>query len=143
MLSDHLNREIAYLICDKEIGRGMSRVTYSSRVLPDCVIKCEGSGGHFQNQLEWEIWNTVWGTSHEKWFAPCEWISPCGSVLIMKKTVVAAKYPEKMPAYLSDFKKNNYGMYNGHIVCHDYGTCMVVRCGLTKRMIKVREWYEN
>ena len=120
----------------------MSREVYSSQMLPDHVIKCEKGGGIFQNQFEWEVWNSVGYTDlGKKWLAPCEWISRCGSVLIMKKTTPVAKYPDKMPAFLSDFKKGNYGMYEGRVVCHDYGTSQFLRTGLTKRMKKI-DWWE-
>jgi hypothetical protein len=34
-------------------------------------------------------------------------------------------------------------MYNGHIVCHDYGTNRLTTTGMTKRMRKVNWWEEG
>lgn len=141
-LSNCSVHELANIICHKQIGAGMSRKTYDSIVLPDVVIKFEEASGFFQNQMEWEIWHSVKGTEFSKWFAPCEWISNNGSVLIMKKTTPATKYPDKMPAFLADFKKTNYGIYNKKLVCHDYGMSMIIRTGLTKRMKKAF-WNNN
>jgi hypothetical protein len=69
--------------------------------------------------------------------------SPNGRVLIMRKTEPAPKtaYPEKMPAFFSDFKRSNYGLLEGRLVCHDYGTCLLATTGVTSRMKKV-DWYE-
>jgi hypothetical protein len=142
-VTDYIAQELFETLCYKEIGRGMSRKVFSSHILPDHVIKVEEGSRYFQNQYEWTIWNEIYYQKEAKWFAPCEWISPTGSVLIMKKTTPVGKYPDKMPAFLTDFKKTNYGMYNNHIVCHDYGTADLIRKGLTKRMIKVKFWNEG
>lgn len=52
------------------------------------------------------------------------------------------KYPAKMPAFFSDFKRTNYGLHNGRLVCHDYGTSLLMQEGLTKRMKSV-EWFDD
>lgn len=137
-----IHKEAFRLLCDQELGSGMSRTTFSSRLLPNSVIKVEDSAGNFQNVVEWETWHRVQGTEFERWFAPCEQISPCGSVLIMKRTVPAQdrQYPEKMPVFLTDFKRQNYGLLNGKLVCHDYGSHLMLENGMTKRMKKVEWW---
>lgn len=143
MATDHIAHELFNTICNKKIGGGMSREVFSSKLLPNSVIKCESGQRIFQNQFEWEIWQNIgYSALGKKWLAPCEWISPCGSVLIMKKTTPAVKYPDKMPAFLTDFKHTNYGMYKGRLVCHDYGTAHFLNVGLTKRMKKA-DWYEE
>jgi hypothetical protein len=137
-----IHRDAFWLFCDKEIGSGIGRTTYASLVLPDSVIKIEPNARSFQNIVEWETWNAVYGTEYEKWFAPCEHISANGSVLVMAKTTPIPKgmYPTKMPVFLTDFKEANYGMYEGRIVCHDYGTNALNVYGLTKKMKKVEWW---
>lgn len=135
-----IHKEAFWLLCNGHIGQGVSRVVYDSKIIKDCVIKTEDDRGKFQNIIEWETWNRVQGTEFEKWFAPCEWISASGSVLIMKKTTPPAKYPDKMPVFLTDFKRTNYGMYNGQLVCHDYGTSLLFEYGMSKRMKKAEWW---
>lgn len=145
-VSIHAQDELFKTICNKQIGSGMSRKVYDSKVMPDHVIKIEEEGRHFQNNLEWTVWQRIeWGdTQISKWFAPCDWISPCGTILIQKKTTPAIKYPKQVPVFLCDFKKSNYGMYNNKFVCHDYGLDYILEKGLsTKRMKKVREWYAD
>ncbi|SOY56850.1 hypothetical protein [Cupriavidus taiwanensis] len=135
-----IHRDAFNLLCGDRIGYGMSRSVFSSRLLPDCVVKVEEDAGRFQNIVEWETWQRVQGTDVEKWFAPCRWISPNGSVLVMARTTPAIAYPEKMPVFLCDFKRTNYGLYDGRLVCHDYGTSLIFEHGMTKRMRKADWW---
>lgn len=143
-MSDNISafRDAFNLLCDDKIGYGASREVYSSRVLPDCVIKVETGIGKFQNILEWETWDRVSQTEFAKWFAPCEWISPNGVILIMKKTLPAHKYPDKIPAFFTDTKRTNFGVYKGNFVCHDYGMHLLMENGMTKRMRKADWWDE-
>ena len=138
-ISSSMHREIFNLLCAREIGSWKSRVTWSSDLLPVCVVKIEEDSGRFQNVVEWETWQRVKDTPHSRWFAACKWISPNGSVLVMERTKIASEsdYPEKMPAFLSDFKRSNYGMIGKFLVCHDYGTHLMFENGMTKRLQKV------
>lgn len=133
------SRDLMYLFVGERIGCGMSRVVYECSQDKDCVIKHEEKIGHFQNVIEWEIWNMVVGTELEKWFAPCISISHNGLFLIQKKIgpIAFNKYPEKVPAFFGDMKYKNFGMYNKHFVVCDYGNYMG-REIFTKRMIKAR-----
>lgn len=135
-------RDAFYLMVDHKIGSGMSREVYSSSVFPDSVVKVEAAAGFFQNVIEWETWQRVKDTPFAKWFAPCEYISPNGAVLVMKKTIPARadEYPDRMPPFLTDLKRANYGIYNGKLVCHDYGTNLLMESGMTKRMRKAHWW---
>jgi len=135
-----VHRDAFNMLIRERIGSGMSREVYSSRVLPDCVVKVEDRIGHFQNVIEWETWERVKDTPLARWFAPCRWISNCGLVLVMAKTQPALKFPDRMPAFLCDFKRTNYGMHDGRLVCHDYGTHLMFEHGMTKRMVKADWW---
>lgn len=126
----------------EKVGRGIGREVYVCPLDRTLVIKIEDRARSFQNQMEWETWQFVHGTSYEKWFAPCVHISPTGMVLVMQRTQRPAKFPDKMPAFLSDFKRDNYGTYKGHVVCHDYGTNLLMQNGLSQRMKKVKWWDE-
>lgn len=135
-----IHRDTFWLLANNQIGFGMSRVVYDSKLLPDSVVKVESGSGQFQNIIEWETWERVKDTEYAKWFAPCEWISPTGSVLIQKKTLQAHKYPDKMPVFFCDFKRTNYGIFQGAFVCHDYGTNLLFENGMTKRLKKAKWW---
>lgn len=144
-------REAFNVLCDERIGYGMSRSVFTSKLLPECVVKIEDSAGRFQNVVEWETWQRVKDTDYSRWFAACKWISPCGAVLIMERTRPPApdEFLDKMPAFLCDFKRTNYGMLapgpsrtgkDDFLVCHDYGTHLMFENGMTKRMRKAEWW---
>lgn len=136
------HKEAFWLLADRLVGSGIDRQVYTSRLLPDCVIKVEEGSRSFQNVIEWETWQWVKDTAFKRWFAPCRFISPCGLVLVMERTTEPAirQYPDKMPVFLTDFKRPNYGMLNGRLVCHDYGLHHLMDHGLSKRMRKANWW---
>lgn len=131
-------------VLGKPLGDGIGRKVFESNWENGegkWVIKIEDcSPGRFQNVTEWNSWSFVKGTKWAKWFAPIEWISSCGSVLIMRKTKAPIVFPEKMPIFLTDFKRDNYGMIDKQIVCHDYGTNVLMSYGLSNRMKKADWW---
>lgn len=137
-----VHRDAFNLLCDERIGYGMSRSVWSSKLLPDCVIKVEDSANKFQNVVEWETWQRVVNTPASRWFAQCKWISPNGSVLVMERTRPPApdEFLDKMPLFLCDFKRTNFGMSGKFLVCHDYGTNLLFEHGMTKRMKKAEWW---
>lgn len=147
-----MHREAFHLLCGDLLGHGMSRVVYANRLLPDCVVKVEEGAGQFQNIIEWETWQRVRDTPFSRWFAACRWISANGSVLVMERTRPASpgEFPEKMPAFLCDFKRTNYGVSQASdpktgapantFVCHDYGTSLLFEHGMTKRLRKADWW---
>jgi hypothetical protein len=128
------------------LGWGCSRNTYVLTRDPTKVVKIEaGTGDRFQNVLEWQVWQRIKDTNIAKYFAPCYDISPWGSALIMARTTPAPenKYPEKMPSFLSDFKRQNYGLLNGKLVCHDYGTNLLYQEGMKVKLRKVVWWDDD
>lgn len=148
-----IHLEAFNLLCNEQIGRGMSRHVFDSLLLPDCVIKVERDPGRFQNVVEWETWGRVKYTKHSAWFAQCKWISPNGRVLVMEKTQRPDPdaYPKRVPAFLTDLKKTNFGLSmlldpitdkpSKRLVCHDYGTNLLMERGMTKKTRKA-DWYE-
>jgi hypothetical protein len=137
--SPFIHKEAFNILCTNQLGKGISRTVYSSEILDDCVIKIEDSAGFFQNIAEWTVWDIVKDTKHAKWFAPCVAISPCGSILVQKKTIASLKYPKKLPGFLDDTSTENYGTYDGRFVCHDYGWGLIIKEGLNSKL-KTVEW---
>jgi hypothetical protein len=132
------------LLCGRQIGSGMTRRVFECGIDPKkYVVKVESEDvrSHFQNIIEWYVWGRVAGTEFEKWFAPVHEMAPDGRCLIMHRTTPLdhTQLPDKMPAFFTDFKPANYGMYKGHVVCHDYGTNLLIERGLTKAM-KTVDW---
>lgn len=134
--------DLAQLICGRRLGSGIGRTVYRMATEPDKVIKIEEGGCSFQNVIEWQTWEALRYTKHARWLAPVEHISPCGIVLIMAATepLPKARYPERMPTWLSDFKVDNYGLYKGRVVCHDYGTNLLLNHGAFGGRMRKVDW---
>lgn len=157
MSNKRLFRQAFNLLCDEKIGQGMSRTVYSSKLLPHCVIKVEDSHAKFQNIVEWETWHAAIGTKASAWLAECKWISGDGSILVMERTRPAApsEIPAKVPDWLTDFKRSNYGMVattwqhgakkgqpgKSRFVCHDYGTNLAIDRVLESNKLRKFSFY--
>ena len=122
----------------------MSRKVFDLPLMPGYVVKVEEDPHRFQNILEWEAWNTVSYCKEAQWFAPCKAISPNGRVLVMAKTEPAqlSQYPARIPTFFTDLKYANFGLLNGRLVCHDYGTSLLMTVGINKRLKKA-DWYAD
>lgn len=130
------------LLCGRQIGSGMTRTVFECSVAPQYVVKVENAEirTHFQNMMEWFVWNRVVGTDMEKWFAPVHEISPDGRCLVMHRTtpISGIHLPKRMPAFFTDFKPANFGLLKDKVVCHDYGSHLLMERGMTKAMTTVR-----
>ena len=119
-----VDMDLLRVVCGTELGSGIARTVYECRLRPDLVVKVETAGTSFQNIKEWEFWNS-WEFDKDirRWLAPCHSISPCGAILMQYRTepIPSGRFPAKMPKFLTDMKKSNYGLLKGKVVCHDYG----------------------
>lgn len=155
MASDAFVYEEAFnLLCGDVIAYGMSRTVYACKLLPECVVKVEQPGRHFQNVTEWTTWQQVKDTPASRWFAGVRWISPSGAVLVMERTRPPApvEFPERVPVFLTDLKRTNFGMVTATkggkaardwLVCHDYGTTLIVQDGTATKRTKRAEWWDE
>lgn len=154
-------RELEKLLFGEKLGEGLDRKVYvyndpsswtyrhkmtgapeSDPRACNHVIKVQKSGsGNFQNVAEWLIWENVRGTPMAKWFAPCQSISPCGLYLIQARVepIRENEKPVKLPAFLTDFRKENFGRYKGRIVACDYGT-VVHSIRTADKRLKKADW---
>lgn len=131
-VTEHVRRELAGLMLGRRLGVGVGRRVYVCRLDQRFVVKIESRGGSFQNQLEWETWEALKGTTRERWLAPCLDISGSGSVLLQRRTQAAraSDYPTRMPVFIGDYKRANFGMLDGKFVCHDYASLVNLSNGL-------------
>lgn len=147
-MSDAAFEEAFNLLCGEKIGSGMSRDVFECALLPDCVVKVENSPHRFQNIMEWETWQFVQFTSASRWFATCKWISPNGKILIMERTrpPAPAEFTDKVPVWFTDLKPTNWGMASTnkdgkeYLVCHDYGTSLMLQEGTVTKRMKKADW---
>ena len=128
-----ISSEFFETFCGDFIGEGIGRCVFQHAGDPSCVIKIEWVSRSFQNPLEWDLWtqHSRAKTSVVKWLAPCIRISGSGGVLIQKKVArlpEGFKLPKFVPSVLcNDMKFDNWGLYKGRLVCHDYGRHEAVR----------------
>jgi hypothetical protein len=118
-----INMDLLRLVCGPALGSGIARTVYECRLNPDVVLKFETAGQSFQNALEWECWRTwQYDKAVRRWLAPCVQISPCGTVLVQRRTTLVPddRYPTKIPRFITDTKRANFGLLDGRFVCHDY-----------------------
>ena len=120
-----ISLEIFDCILGEFIGSGCSREVYQHPHRNNCVIKIERGGGSGDNFSEYNIWQSVKYTENAKWFAPCEWISENGMVLVQRKTKLlysrsSTKIPEKIPTFFTDIHSKNFGWIGNQLVAHDY-----------------------
>lgn len=136
-------RDTMEMILGKKLGGGVGRTVFVYDLDPRFVVKVEESG--FQNIVEREIWSAVMGSKFMRWFAPVYKISPCGTVLMMWRTLPAPRsaFPTMVPEFIGDLKHSNFGLYRNRLVCHDYGTLCNFLAAVPAR-VKMRraKWWD-
>lgn len=137
-------KDFFHLICGDEIGSGVHRTVFASKLNPNHVIKFEHGATGFCNAKEYTLWNELehMPDNVKKWFAPVLFISPCGNILIQQRTSPGPKisYPDKIPKHFTDTKYANFGFLGNQLACHDYGNFIITN-GLNNRLIKA-DWWE-
>lgn len=129
------------LLCGEKLGEGIHRTVYECRVRPDLVVKVESDEHrYFANVFEDKFW-----VDHQfyepiaKWLAPCEYLSPDARILLQRRCRPlhdSDVLPDKIPAFLTDVKRSNFGWLDGRLVCMDYAMTIP---DPSKRLRKV-EW---
>ena len=141
---DFVANDALSLFCGKLIGKGGSRLVYENRLDKNSVIKLQyGNGLPMQNIAEWQAWLELQYCDAGKWLAPCFFISNRGHVLIQAKTAKLSydSYPQQIPAFLTDTKYENFGLFDSRFVCHDYGQNLLMTIG-SKLKLKKAAWYK-
>lgn len=117
-------RDFFGLICGDRLGYGHGREVFAVKFDPNLVVKFEERDRSFQNVLEWQFWLANENRKEvRKWIAPCVQISSCGTSLIQARTTPIkdlALLPKRIPWWAADTKVENWGMYEGRPVMHDY-----------------------
>lgn len=115
------------LLCGKLIGEGIHRKVFACRLRPELVVKVEENEGfdrYFANLQESKFWSD--NQYHEpvaKWLAPVEYLSPDCRILLQRRCdPVPESYelPPMLPHFLTDHKRENFGILDGRFVCVDY-----------------------
>lgn len=113
------------MLCGEKLGEGIHRQVFACKLRPELVVKIEQQEmRYFANVIE----NKFWGDHQNvkeiaRWLAPCEFLSPDGRLSLMRRTDPVPsnfKLPDKLPGFLTDLKRSNFGLLDGRLVCVDY-----------------------
>jgi len=115
------------LLCGKQLGEGVYRSVFECALRRDWVVKLETQDSDkrtFANVHEWSFWDKYCDQSAvARWLAPCEKLSPDGRILLQQRCdplPLDYHLPHKLPAFLTDIKRANFGLLDGKLVCVDY-----------------------
>lgn len=113
------------MLCGEKLGEGIHREVFACKLRPELVVKIEMQEmRYFANIMEDKFW-----VDHQNakgiapWLAPIEFLSPDGRLLLMRRADPVPsnfKLPDKLPAFLTDVKRSNFGLLDGKLVCVDY-----------------------
>jgi hypothetical protein len=139
-----ISRDLYRLAVGERLGGGQDREVYEWRADPRFIVKFEVGARSFQNVVEWETWKRVQDHPARSWFAPCHSISDNGSILVMHRTTPLGptdRLPTKVPVFLTDLKRENFGRIDKRIVCHDYGMIgAILSSGYRTTKLKPARW---
>jgi hypothetical protein len=111
------------MLCGAKIGSGIHRDVFECKLRPELVVKVE-IDREFANVFEMKFWDDhQYYNKVAQWLAPCEFLSPDGKILLQQRCDPISrnyKLPDKLPSFLTDIKRNNFGILNGRLVCIDY-----------------------
>lgn len=139
-----------HLLLGKHLGTGAFRDVYEYAMDPKWVMKVQKNRDCHNNLIEHEIWRDVSYTDYNKWFAPCNWISDNGLILMQRKIIPLTykdknKIPKEIPYFFTDIKPDNFGWLGKQLVCHDYdySMSMFISNGLRPRMKSSKDLIQN
>ena len=139
---DDILKDAFKLMCGEVLGEGCDRVVYECKLMNEWVVKTEKNCPYeFSNIREHTFWHQYKNTKKiAKWLAPCGDISPDGKVLLQRRATPLEddyKLPRKLPKFLSDIKRSNFGLYEGRLVCVDYADAIVKP---STKKVKIPSW---
>lgn len=145
MSRDRVYEDAFNLLCGRKLGAGIHRDVFECALDPTLVVKVEINDDrvrNFANVKEYENW-TVWRDVEPiaRWLAPCDRLSFDGRILLQKRVepIKKSEAPTALPTFLTDVKYENYGWYDGRIVCIDYAF-LVTDASAKKRSVKELWW---
>lgn len=124
-MSERVYEDAFNLLCGELLGSGAHRKVFACKLRPDLVVKVEEADNrYFANVHEMKFWcDNQYYTKVAQWLAPCEYLSPDGRLLLQKRVAPLGpdeKLPSKLPAFLTDLKRSNFGRIGKRLVCVDY-----------------------
>jgi hypothetical protein len=123
-MSDPIHLDAFNLLCGELLGTGVHRKVFECRLRPELVVKVEYDldNRFFANVFEQKFWSDA-SPAVAAWLAPCEYLSSDARLLLQRRCHPLSptmSLPELVPAFLTDLKRENFGEYDGRLVCMDY-----------------------
>jgi len=138
-----IGTEFFNFTCGDLLGYGISRYVFEYKRDKRWVVKIDLSC-YSANSLEWQIWSDVEKIPQlSKWFAPCGDMTRACSVMLQRRCKIKLphdKYPNKVPDFFSDLKYDNWGMFNGKMVCLDYASTSLVQLRKDYKLVPAK-WH--
>jgi hypothetical protein len=126
-LTKRLFEDAFNIMCHTKLGSGAYRDVFLCRIDNTKVVKVERDDScwrKFHNVLEAQFWSdNQYNDAVAKWLAPIDYVSPDGFLLVQPRCEAVPegyKLPDKLPAFLTDLKRENFGLLKGKLVCLDY-----------------------
>lgn len=141
-LRSDLGRNLYDFIIGDLIGEGSKRAVFEYNLDKRYVVKLAVRPD--ANFREHDLWNELKHDDVSKWLAPCHWISHYGDIMLQYKTEPLPddfKMPKKLPEFLTDIKKSNFGLLNGKLVAHDYDLTLNANFAIKSKMRKVHKTF--
>lgn len=120
------------LLCGELLGEGIHRKVFACRIRRDLVVKVEDDtkvNRSFANAFESRFWGDYQhAPAVAKWLAPVEYMSPDGRILLQTRAEPIPwdfHLPDKLPGFLTDVKRENFGLIEGRLVCLDYSSTVL------------------
>jgi hypothetical protein len=132
--SESIDASVIRCLLGEGIGRGSTREVFTLQFDQTKVVKIEDGGLSFANVQEYALWEEVKHTTWKRWFAPVYGIDTLGTALVQARTSPLSDREwgrvKVLPNFFTDLKKQNFGMLNGKVVCHDYALNLIACRGL-------------
>lgn len=122
----NVNKSAYNLLIGNYIGEGEYRTVYECCLRDDLVAKIEKPEKRhaFANVHEFSIWQEYKEIEAVRmWLAPIYIMSDCAQILLQSKVSsvpVDFVWPDKLPSFLGDIKRENFGWFENRLVCIDY-----------------------
>jgi len=123
---DTLKLDVFNMFIGKYLGSGVYRDVFEFKQDHESVVKIDRGENESEhpNIVEFETWHALKNTRWGKWLAPSRHIGVGGKLLIQARTYkipAIFNMPKKIPSFLQDTHLGNFSLWNGNLVCHDYG----------------------
>lgn len=142
-LEQREGEDLMNMICGELLGSGQYRHVYRAKFDDKVVIKYERQNVNRSNIFEYDMWLAYKDTDFAKWLAPCYQLSPDGTWLVQAFTenLQAHQIPIEVPAMFCDLKPENWGWFDGRVVCRDYGNNLLHNMALNRgSRLKKADW---